>query len=77
MFNKNSSTDWGNAMKAFSIGMSWIAGPIILALIIGNWLDEKQGKEYFFTLTFVGIAFIITCVGIVREALKATKDLKD
>ena len=68
--------DWGNAMKIFATVSSWIVGPVILAVFIGSWLDNKNQSEYFFTLTLVALAFIITCVGIVREALKIIKDLK-
>lgn len=74
--NKNISKDWAKAMKIFVTISGWIVGPIILAVLVGNWLDEKNQNEYFFTLTFVGIAFIITCVGIVREAKKAIENSK-
>ncbi len=68
--------DWAKAMKIFATISSWIIGPIILAVLAGNWLDNKYQTEYFFTLTLVGIAFIMTCVGIVREAQEAIKNLK-
>jgi hypothetical protein len=50
--------------------------PIVGALLLGSWLDEKYNHENFFTLTFIAVAFIITCVGIVKEALKAIKSLE-
>ncbi|MCK5081131.1 MAG: AtpZ/AtpI family protein [Candidatus Moranbacteria bacterium] len=67
---KKFSKDWANAMKVFATVSSWIVGPIILAVLIGSWLDNKYQTEYFFTLTSVVIAFIMTCIGIVREARK-------
>lgn len=63
-------------LQIFGIISSWIIGPIVGALFLGRWLDEKNQTEYFFTLTSVAIAFIITCVGIVREALRSIKNLK-
>jgi len=68
--------DWRDAMKLFSIVSGWVIGPIVFAVFFGNWLDDKNQSHPFFSLTSVGIAFIITCVGIVREALKAIKSLK-
>lgn len=62
--------------EIFAVVSSWIVGPIIFALFLGSWLDKKYNHEFFFTLTLVGIAFIITCVGIVKEALKAYKSIK-
>lgn len=73
---KNKSDYSRNNLQIFGIISSWIVAPIVLALLVGSWLDEKYQNDYFFTLTSVGIAFIMTCVGIVREALKAVKELK-
>ena len=70
-FNK----DWAKALKMFYTISAWIVIPIVFSLFLGNWLDEKYQTGDFFTLTSVAIAFIITCVGIVREALKAIKSL--
>jgi F0F1-type ATP synthase assembly protein I len=63
-------------LQIFGIISSWIVAPIVGALLLGSWLDDKYNHENFFTLTFISVAFIITCVGIVREALKAFKSLK-
>lgn len=73
---KNNSDYNKTNLQIFGIISSWIIGPIIGALFLGRWLDEKNQTEYFFTLTSIAIAFIITCVGIVREALRAIKNLK-
>jgi len=64
-------------LAIFGIISSWIVGPIVGALLLGNWLDEKYQRDYFFTLTLIAIAFIITCIGIGKEALKAFKEFKD
>jgi len=65
---------WAKAMTIFALMSSWIVGPVILALLAGRWLDGRFGEGNFFTLTAVGFAFIITCVGIGREALKVSRD---
>lgn len=63
-------------LEIFTIISSWIVAPIVGALLLGSWLDEKYNHENFFTLTFIAVAFIITCVGIAKEALKAIKSLE-
>jgi hypothetical protein len=74
---KNTKPDYNKTnIEIFGIISSWIVGPIVLALLLGSWLDDKYNHENFFTLTAVGIAFIITCVGIGKEAFKAYKSIK-
>ena len=62
--------------EILAVVASWIVGPIVGALLLGSWLDDKYQKENFFTLTAISIAFIITCVGIGKEASKAYKSIK-
>lgn len=54
----------------------WLVGPLVLALFVGSWLDSKyQTKPWLFLLS-VGIAFAITCIGIVRETMQYIKDIE-
>jgi F0F1-type ATP synthase assembly protein I len=75
-FKKNSVDYNKSNLQIFGIISSWIVAPIVGALLLGSWLDEKYNYENFFTLTFIAVAFIITCVGIAREALRAIKSLE-
>ncbi|MBT7552922.1 AtpZ/AtpI family protein [bacterium] len=61
------------ALTAFAEMTGWIAFPVIAALYLGRWLDQKQdtGSLYFLSLT--ALAFIISCVGI---GLVGAKHLK-
>lgn len=63
--SKNKSNDWlrvGLVMFAETTG--WIAFPVIGALFLGEWLDNKYdtGQLFFFSLT--AGAFIVSSVGI-------------
>ena len=52
----------------------WLIGPIVVALMLGQWLDAKYQTKPWIFLTCLTLAFIATCIGIV----KATKDfIKD
>jgi F0F1-type ATP synthase assembly protein I len=66
--NKQENPWWQPGMLLFGRLSGWIAGPIITALFIGKWLDRKYDSEPWIFLASVGIAFIISSVGIVREA---------
>ncbi|RJQ33713.1 AtpZ/AtpI family protein [Candidatus Parcubacteria bacterium] len=63
--SKNKSNDWlrvGLVMFAETTG--WIAFPVIGALFLGEWLDNKYdtGQLFFFSLT--AGAFIVSSIGI-------------
>jgi len=66
--DKQENPWWQPGMLLFGRLSGWIAGPIIAALFIGKWLDKKYDSEPWIFLASVGIAFIISSVGIVREA---------
>lgn len=55
-------------MVLFGRLSGWIAGPILIALFVGKWLDKRYNSEPWLFLLCVGMAFILSSVGIVREA---------
>jgi hypothetical protein len=59
----------------FAESTGWIAIPVVGALYLGRYLDEKQntGNLYFFSLT--ALAFIISCVGLSLIGMKYLKML--
>ncbi|HLD27846.1 MAG TPA: AtpZ/AtpI family protein [Patescibacteria group bacterium] len=54
----------------------WIAAPIIIALFLGKWLDEKYGTQPWFFLGLMLAAFIITSVGIARVSISYIKKIE-
>ncbi len=54
----------------------WIAGPIILGLFIGRWLDNKYNSEPWMFLGAMMIAFIITSVGIAKVSISYIKKIE-
>jgi len=67
---------WQPALVIGSQIIGWILGPLLIALFLGQWLDKKYNSEPKFLLISVGIAFIISNVGIILNTLKAVKDLE-
>lgn len=64
------------ALTIFTETTGWIAFPVIGALFLGRYLDEKQGTEplYFFSIT--ALAFIISSVGIGMTGVKYMKRIE-
>ena len=54
----------------------WIAGPVILAVFLGKWLDRKFDTEPWLFLLSVGAAFILSSFGIVRDSIKEMERIK-
>jgi len=63
---------WKPAVEIFSEISTWIAVPIILAVIVGKALDTRYGTKPYLLLTSAGIAFLISSYGIVKAVKKYT-----
>ena len=76
MNNKKPEQPWWQPAIALFLQLSvWIAGPIIIAIFLGRWLDERYGTSPWLFLATVGAAFIISNVGIVKQSLKSMKEI--
>ncbi len=64
---------WIPGLTLFAKLSGWIAGPVILAVIVGKWLDKKYNTAPWLFLVSVGVAFIISIVGIIHDTLKEMK----
>ena len=56
---------------------AWIAGPVIIGIYIGKWLDQKFNTEPWLFLTSVGICFLVSMFGLVTNALKEFKKIDE
>ncbi|MFA5023742.1 MAG: AtpZ/AtpI family protein [Patescibacteria group bacterium] len=71
---KNDS--WSIALRVLVNLSGWIAGPIIIGLIVGKWLDKKYGTEPWLFLTTIGVCFLVSMYGLVINALKEFKKIE-
>ena len=67
---------WQPALIVFAEVTGWIAVPIIIALYLGRYLDEKNNSEPWFFLGLTGVAFIISCTGMVIVAGKYIRQIE-
>jgi len=73
---KNKEVWWQPALVIGGEITGWIVGPLILALFLGDWLDKKYASAPKFLLISVGIAFVISNVGIITNTIKAAKKIE-
>jgi F0F1-type ATP synthase assembly protein I len=68
---------WQPGLILFSKLSTWIAIPILLALFVGKYLDKRFGTEPWLFLSFTGVSFIISTIGLVFESSKAMKKIEE
>lgn len=54
----------------------WLVGPIIVALFLGRFLDARYSTRPWLFLVCLGLAFVFTSFGIVRETFKYIKQIE-
>jgi len=59
----------------FAQSTGWIAVPVIGALFLGNWLDQKYQTKPLYFLSLTILAFIISCIGIGMTGIKYIKEI--
>ncbi|HEY4503224.1 MAG TPA: AtpZ/AtpI family protein [Candidatus Paceibacterota bacterium] len=68
---------WKQAIEIFSQVSTWIVGPIIVALILGKYLDGRFDTKPWIFLGLTSFAFIISAFGIIREVSKYMKKIAE
>lgn len=70
--------DWLRlALTVFAETTGWIAFPVVGALFLGRYLDERQGTEPLYFLSITASAFIISSIGIARVGIKYMKQIEE
>ena len=67
---------WQPGLVLFVKTSGWIGIPVIIALFVGQWLDKKYHSEPWLFLITIGFAFIISSFGIMKESIKAMKEIE-
>lgn len=73
---KENKAWWQPAIIMFIKLAGWIAIPIIIALYLGKWLDRKYNSDPWLFLFCVGLAFIISMIGLVKNTISEFKKIE-
>lgn len=68
---------WQPALMMFGRLSAWIVAPVLFGTFVGKWLDAKEGTEPFFLVSAVGISFLFSMVGLVKETMKEYKRIEE
>jgi F0F1-type ATP synthase assembly protein I len=74
--NKNMAW-WQPAMLMFLRLSVWIVAPVLLATLLGKYLDNRFDSEPLALLVCVGTAFVFSMVMIVMEAVREYKKIEN
>jgi len=78
MENKDAKQSWWRpAIEIGGLVSSWIIAPIILALIIGKWLDTYFDTTPIIFLSLAGFAFLISLFGVARSITKYIRQIEN
>jgi len=67
---------WQPAVQLLVQISAWIVGPILAALFLGDFLEQRFGHEPWPTIILIAIAFIITNIGLVKQTIKVSKKIE-
>lgn len=67
---------WKPGVEIFSQVSGWIAGPIILALVVGKYLDGRFDTKPWIFMGLTGFAFLISSFGIVKVVSRYMKKIE-
>lgn len=68
---------WQTALVIFFRLSVWIGVPIVVAVFLGKWLDQKYQTEPWLFLATVGAAFVVSMFGLIKETMKEFKKIDD
>ncbi len=75
---KNSENFW---LKPVLSSLGKLTGlvvvPVLLAVVVGKWLDERFGTEPWLFLLIIGVSFIFTMIALTRHTLNEFKKIEE
>lgn len=73
---KPSIPSWQPGMQLFLKLSGWIGVPVLIAVVVGRYLDAQYHTDPWLFLLSVGIAFIVSIGAIIHYGLKEMKRIE-
>ena len=66
-----------DALIAFGRMSGWVAGPVVLSLFLGKWLDRVYGTEPYLFIALIGLGFFLSVFGILKETKRYIRTVEE
>ncbi len=76
-FMINQDTIWSQAIHLFFVISGWLVAPLVLGWFIGTTLDTHYQSRPWLLLLSLGVAFVVTNIGLAIEMKRYLRQLKD
>lgn len=76
---KEKKTDknyWVEPLKMFGRLSAWIAFPVLFGALVGKWLDRKYDSSPRWFLIVIGLSFVISMFGLIKNTLEEYKKIE-
>ena len=77
MVSLKNNPEWIRAARIFGEISTWVIVPIVVALILGKYLDGRFDTKPWIFLSATILAFIVTFTGIARILTKYIKEIDE
>ncbi|KKU37219.1 MAG: hypothetical protein UX49_C0001G0089 [Candidatus Wolfebacteria bacterium GW2011_GWC2_46_275] len=67
---------WQPGMQLFLRLSGWIGFPVLIAVVVGNYLDTLYHTDPWLFLLSVGIAFVVSTFALIHYGLKEMKRIE-
>ncbi|MFA4942249.1 MAG: AtpZ/AtpI family protein [Patescibacteria group bacterium] len=66
---------WVEPVKIFTRLSAWIAFPVVFGALLGKWLDRRYDSSPRWFLIVIGLSFVISITGLIKNTLEETKKI--
>lgn len=73
---KSNVPSWQPGMQLFLKLIGWIGVPVLMAVVVGKYLDTKYHTDPWLFLLSVGIAFVVSTGAIIHYGLKEIRRIE-
>ena len=67
---------WVPAVAIFVRLSGWLLVPLIIGTTLGKWLDSKYDTAPWLFLATIGVAFIVSMFGLIKNAMEEFKKIE-
>jgi len=73
----NQEDSWRSGLRLAILMSGWLVGPVVIATVVGYFLDQRYGTKPWLFLISLGLAFTLSSLGLVKTVNDSLKELNE